>query len=158
MTEIEKLMEKFEKAFSEMKEKTNLSISLEDLDRCFAIKDSVKKEGFISERVPRQIIYVIVDYLVGWNNYLHSLIMPNPQNMMNMGESKVFTPEEKKEMTEMIKKIMGFVSRSNICGLTKDEMKEKELIEDAYNFYRNEFKEKMIQIMNKINQEWIKQQ
>lgn len=147
---IKELEEKFKKIKSELKIKS----SLEDIDRIFFVKDNVLKENFISEKLSRQICYRIVETYMGWNDYLHSLIMPNPQNILNMGESKIFNQEEKKEIIKLMKKIMEISSKNILIGLTRDQTKEAEFIDYAVNFWETEFKNKLIKIMKKINKEW----
>ena len=93
---------------------------------------------------------------MGWNEYLHSLIMPNPQNILNIGESKIFSQEEREEIIELIKKIMEINSRNNLINLTKNQEEETKLIDDSVNFWDTEFKVKLIKIMKKINEEWCK--
>jgi len=152
--ETEKLIKELEEKFNKAKKELKFNASLTALDKSFFIKDAILKDGFVSERVSRQICFRVVEVFAGWNEYLHSLIMPNPQNMLNMGESKIFSQEEKKEITELMKKIMEISSRNSLIALKQDG--EGNLIDDAFNLWENEFKIKLIGIMSKINKEWAK--
>jgi len=139
-----------------MKKELNFKTNIEDLDKIFFIKDYLLKEGYISEKVSRQVCYRIVETFMSWNEYLHSLIMPNPQNMLNLSESKVLSQEDKKEIIEIMKKGMEICSRNSVIGLEKDKNKEAVFIDDAIKTWNEEFKPKLIRIMVKINQEWKK--
>jgi len=154
--EKQKLLKELEESFKKIKSELKFSPTLEDIDKIFSIKDAVLKEGFVSERFSRQLCYRIVENYMGWNDYLHSLIMPNPQNILNMSESKIFSQEEKKDIVESMKKLMTISSKNSFIGLTKDQKAEKEFIEYAVEFWENEFKDKITKIMSKVNKEWEK--
>ena len=136
----------------ELKFKTNF----EKIDEIFFIKDMVLKEGFVSERLSRRICHRIVETFMDWNGYLHSLVMPNPQNMLNLMESKLFNQEEKKDIMELMKKIMEISSRNSVIALKKDKHGEAKFIDDAVSFWNNTFQNKLDKIMTKINLEWSK--
>lgn len=152
----ELLLKEFEENFEKLKKEFGFSTKLEDLDREFFIKDAILKDKFISQRLTRQICYRIVEAFVSWNDYLHSLIMPNPQNMLNMGESKVFDQEEKKEMMDLMKLAMEISSRNSLIGLKHDKKMESQFIDDAFEIWSKKFKPKIVKIMEKINKEWGK--
>jgi len=148
------LLKELEEKFAKMKQELGFEANLDKLDRIFFIKDHILREGFVSNYLSRQICFRIVDVYISWTNYLHSLIMPNPQNMLNMGEAKIFSQEEKMEITELIKKAMEISSRSSLIGLTKDEEDEAKFIDEAVDLWKDIFKMKLTEIMKKINGEW----
>lgn len=149
-----KLIAEFEKKFEELRKNSGFEATIEELDNSFYIRDAVSKDGFLSTRLMRQICYRIVENYMGWNDYLHSLIMPNPQNILNMSESKVFNSDEKKEMTELMKIAMELSSRNGLNGLKKDAKAEAEFVDESLLVWENRFKPKLIEIMTKINKEW----
>jgi hypothetical protein len=151
------LIKDIEKKFEQLKKELKFNATLEDLDKMFSIKDGILKDEFVSENFARQVCYRIVETYMGWNEYLHSIIMPNPQNILNMSESKIFSQEEKKEIVELMKKIMEINSQNSLMGLTKDKEAEAKFIDNALKFWEMEFKPKIVAIMQKINQEWGKQ-
>lgn len=148
------ILKELEKNYEKLKEEGKIVPTLEDLDRIFFIKDAVLKDGFVSENLGRQICYRVVETYMGWNEYLHSLIMPIPQNILNMSESKIFNQEEKKEIVELMKKIMEISSKNSVVGLTRDKEGEARFIDYAVEFWNSEFKEKLVKLMEKINKEW----
>ena len=154
--ENKKLIEELEEKFKKTSEKLKIKTSLDDLDGIFHIRDHVLKEGFVSNDLLRQVCYRIIETYMGWSEYLHSLIMPNPQNIINISESKVLSQDDKKEITELIKKVMELASRNSVIALTKDQKAEGELISDGKKLWESEFKPRLVRIMTKINGEWRK--
>jgi hypothetical protein len=140
----------------EIKKKNSMKVTLEQLDSSFFIKDSVLKDGYVSEKILRQISYRIVEVFSWWNDYLHSIIMPNPQNMLNMSESKIFDSVEKSEITNLMKKVMEISSKNNLIALDYGEEKAANFIEESYDFWKKDFKPKIVKIMKKINDAWSK--
>lgn len=152
----QKIITELEEKFKKIKEKLKFKANLDDLDKAFSVRDVVIKDGFVSEDLSKQIRYRIVEVYMGWNDYLHSLIMPNPQNMLNISESKVLSSEQKKEITELMKKIMEISSRNAIINFTRDNQIESKLIDDALGFWENDFKKNLLIVLKKINEEWAK--
>ena len=83
------LLKEFRWDFDKMKTELGFKSSFDDLNNIFFIDDFVLKTEFVSNRLSRQICSRIVETYMNWNNYLHSLIITNPQNMINVTESKI---------------------------------------------------------------------
>ncbi len=147
---LQELKEKFEEAKKEL----GFKATLEELDGIFFIKDAILSAGFVSETVSRQICGRIVETYSLWNNYLHSLLMPNPGHILNMNESKMFDEGERKQILELIHSSMAITSRNNLIGLNKDKKQESEFIDRALTFWKDEFKPEVIRITEKINKGW----
>jgi hypothetical protein len=154
--EEEKLLKELERNFEKMKSNLKMKSGFEDIDKIFYIKDEVLKDSFVSEDLARQILHKIVETYMSWNEYLHSLVMPNPQNLLNISESKIFDQEERKEILELIKKAMEISSRSSLITLTRDKEAEGKLMDHSVKYWNEEFKPKLVKIMKKINEEWNK--
>ena len=150
------LLKELEEKFKVMKRELGFKVSLEEVDSIFFIKDAVLSTGFVSEVLSRQLCSRIVDTYVNWNNYLHSLIIPNPNNMLNINESKMFNEEEKKKITKLMTEIMALVSTNTLIGLTKDKSGEARFIDDSIDFWKKTFSPELIKIIKKINDEWSK--
>jgi hypothetical protein len=144
------LEEKFEKLKKEQKIKTNL----EELDEIFFIKDSISKDGFVSDRLARQICHRIVETYMGWNEFLHGLIMPDLHNILNIGESKIFDQEEKKKIFELMKRIMERNSTNSLIMLKKNKKEEARFIDESVKYWKENFLPEIVIIMEKINKEW----
>lgn len=152
------LLKELEEKFDKIKKELQFESTLEEIDEIFFIKDHILDEKFASENLSRQICSRITDFYRAWNNYLHSLIMPNPQNILNMSEAKIFDQDEKKEITELIKKSMEISSRNTLISITKDREEEGKFIDECVNLWEDIFSLKMAEIMKKINDEWSKEE
>lgn len=148
----QQLLQELEEKFSAMKQEIGFSASFSELDDTFFISDAILRDKFVSKRLSRQVCHRIVELFSSWNEYLHSLIMPNPQNMLNMSESKLFNAQEKKEIMELMKQSMEISSRNSVLGLQKAQ--EGQFIDDALALWNHTFKDKLTQIMKKVNQGW----
>jgi hypothetical protein len=152
--EKQKLLNELEERFKRFKEELGFKCSLDDLDKIFYIRDFILERGYISTNVGSQIRRRIIDTYYSWIEHLHSLVIPNPANMLMMTESECFNEEEKKEITNLIKKTMALISRNSIIALKKDKKEEAGFIDDAFNFWNNEFRIKVLEFMERINKKW----
>ncbi len=112
------------------------------------------RQGFVSDSFSRQLCSRIVDIYMAWYNYLHRLILPSPKSMIGIVESKIFTKEEKDEMTKLISEIVTLVSKNHLINITMNKKDEAELIDDSLNFWNSTFKPKIIKIVKKVNDKW----
>ena len=150
----EEITKDFELRFNKLKQELKFKANLEEIDKVFYITDGILKDGFISKNLSRQICYRIVELYLSWNEYLHGLIMPNPQNILNLSESKILTQDEKKKIMEIIKKIMELNSRNILISLTNNKVEEGKFIDDSFNIWKNEVGPEITIIIKKINDEW----
>lgn len=150
------LLSEFKEKFEILKHELGFKSSLEELDEIFFIKNNVLKERFVSDSLSRQICSRIVELYMGWTNYLHSLVMPNPQNILNISEAKLFDQEEKKEMNQIMQKAMEMSSRSSVIGLAGDKAEEAKFIDDSVKLWESEFKPTLLKILRKVREEWEK--
>jgi len=150
------LMKELEKKFAAMQKELGFKSSFEDIDNIFFIKDSILSAGFVSDKLSRQVCSRIVDTYMSWTSYLHNLVLPNPQNMININESKMFDEREKKSIIELVTQITELTSRHTLIGITKDKKEEAKFIDNAVNFWNNTFKPKLTEVMKKVNSGWAK--
>ena len=148
------LLTNLDEKFAKLKKDFGLKVNLDEMDRSFFVRDFVLKEGYVSESFSRQLCRIMAETLMNWNEYLHSLIMPNPQNLLNMGESKIFGKDEKEEIMDLMKKIMELGSRNSLIMLGESKQEEAKFMDDAIVFWKDEFRPKIIKIVKKINKEW----
>ena len=147
---LEELEEKFEKAKSEI----GFKASFDEVERIFFINDAILKSGFVSESFSRQLCSRMVETYHSWLSYYHGLVMPNPQNIINLNESKFLDQEDKKGIMNMMSKIISLTDRNNLIGLTKDKKEEAKFIDDAVEFWNSEFEAFSIKVMQKIVDGW----
>ena len=143
------LLTNLDEKFAKLKKDFGLKVNLDEMDRSFFVRDFVLKEGYVSESFSRQLCRIMAETLMNWNEYLHSLIMPNPQNLLNMGESKIFGKDEKEEIMDLMKKIMELGSRNSLIMLGESKQEEAKFMDDAIVFWKDEFRPKIIKIVKK---------
>ena len=108
MTKGPELLKELENEFNNIKKDLKFKASFEEIDKVFYLKDQILKEGFVSPNLSRQITWRIVDTYTSWYNYLHNLIMPNPQSMVQLQESQGFNDEEKEKIMKVMPKLVLF--------------------------------------------------
>ncbi len=150
----EELLKELERDFEKMKKESGLKSNLEELDRNFGIKNQILRDGFVSENLSSQICSRVVDLFTGWGNYVHSLIMPNPQNMMNMSEAKLFDSEERKKLTELMSIAMERSSKNGLLNLKEDDEEKIKFIDESMDMWKNSFENEIIKILEKVNIAW----
>ncbi|MEK6917432.1 MAG: hypothetical protein AABW51_00620 [Nanoarchaeota archaeon] len=152
--EKEKALKDFEEGFGRLKQELKFKTNLDEIDEIFFIRDVILQDGFVSKNLFRQMAYRIAEFYLRWNDYLHGLIMPNPQNILSLSESKIFNQEEKKIITNMIKKIMELNSKNILITLTRDKAEEGKFIDYSVNMWKSELQPEIIKLIKKINKEW----
>jgi hypothetical protein len=149
------LMNEFEQEFEKIKKELGFKPTLEEMDRIFFLKDFISKEGYVSNKLSRQLCGRMVDLFGAWYNYLHTIVMPNPASMLNMTESQAFSDDEKQEMLVLMAKCMAQVSKNTMNGLTKDKKDEAEFIDSSAGFWKKELNPKLREIIKKVKANWI---
>ena len=152
--ENEKLLQELNVNFQKMKSDLGFKSSFEEIDKVFFIRDHILGEKFVSGTLSRQICSRIAALYSNWNGYLHSLLMPNPQNILNFNESKHFNHEERKEISNLISVGMELMSRNSLIGLTKNKREEGKFIDDAVKIWNKKFEKELAKIMQKVNSAW----
>ena len=148
------LLKEFEKEFEKTKKELKFKASLKGLDDIFFLKDFITKEGYVSDRLSRQVARRIVELYVSWAQYLHGIIIVNPGSLTNVVESQAFSEEEKGEMNKLFDKIMIISTEHNIVGLTKDRKREAAFFDDAVSLWK-ESSPQLTKVMKKVSQRWI---
>jgi hypothetical protein len=153
----EQLLRELHDGFAKMKSESGLKCSFKELDSVFFIEDAILQTEFVSKNaLSRQICARIVEIFMGWNHYLHNLIMPGSQDMIQMNESKMLNESDRKMAGKMIGGAMKFVSANMLNGLTKDKKAEAEFIDGALEFWDEEYKGTLTTFMQKIHSGWKK--
>ncbi len=148
------LLKEFEAEFETMRAELGFSATLDELDDVFFLRDFIMGAGFLSTKLSRMLTGRMKDTINQWNSYFHALVMPNPSNMINLTESKMFSEEEKKAMIPYMNHIIELASRNTLIGLTKNKKAEAKWFDDCLAFWNDTFKEEAIRIMKKTNSSW----
>ena len=152
--ENDKLMKELEEEFRSIKKELGFKSGLEEIDKIFFIRDLVLEKGFVSKDFSNQMRMRIFDVFVFWDNYLHNLIMPNPQNLFNMHEAKVFDESGKKDIIKMMSRVAHLVARNTFLRLSRNNKEESRLIDDSVRFWKQTYLPFYIKIVKKIEGHW----
>jgi len=150
------LIKEFQEKFKEAKKQFDLKSDFEEIDECFFITDYILSKGFVSQDILMQMCGVIVDTFYSWNNHMHNLVIPNPQNMMQMSETKMFNEVQKKEILGIIKSSMALVRTYTLLVLNRNKKAEARFIDDSVKLWKKNYAPKILPIMKKIVDEWNK--
>lgn len=153
-TRKKEILAELKEKFEAVKQELGFQASYDDLNDIFFIEDSVLSTGFVSENYSRQLCSRIVDTFMNWNNYIHSLIMPNPQNMINLNESKMFEEQDRKDMSGLMSDSMVLTSKNMLNGLTKNKVQEGKFVDEAVKLWNDTFKSGVEKIVKKANDKW----
>lgn len=154
MKDKQSLLRELEEKFQEIRKDLNLKSTFEDLDSAFFIKDAILYADFVSENFSRQICSRIMDTYIGWTNYLHNLVIPNPGNILQLTESQFFNEEDKQEILNLMTKINALISKNLLNGLTKNKFEEAKFVDASFNFWQKEFRPAMITTIERITVGW----
>jgi len=140
--------------YIEEQKKLNIKTSFESLDDNFYISDIVAKNNYISTKIIRFINSRIYETYSSWGNFCHRLLMPNPASILDVRESKSITIEDRGALQLILNKIMYFSTLTAMIELKKDPIQEAQLLDEAFEYYINELKPKILPILEKINISW----
>ena len=138
-----------------MKTELKFKTTFDELDEIFFLQDFILSQRFVNTRLSRAIGRRISDTFMNWNNYLHSLILPNPGNLLNVTESKMFTDNEKEDIIAVINQTMALASKHSLNGLRHDREGEAKFIDDSATFWKKTFLPKVLEVMEKVNSSWV---
>lgn len=150
------ILKELDEKFSKIQKELGFKVSLDELDEIFFIRDEILRDRFVSDQLSRQIAHRITNTYQNWTGYLHSIIMPNPHNLMNANEAKMFSEDERKELLQFMSKIMALISVNTLVGMNNDRVMEAKFFDDSVKFWKDEFQPVMIKYMEKVKSEWHK--
>jgi flagellar motor component MotA len=92
--------------------------------------------------------------MISWVGAFHSVLMPNPQDMVTMTEAKSFSQPEKQELFTMTAKIMKLIRSNSVAGINKDKKREAQFIEDSFKLWNSELKPLTAKFEQKLYDTW----
>ena len=110
---------------------------------------------FSINKLSRMLCSRIVNTYMSWSNYLHGLVMPNPNYMVNMAESQMFTDDDRQEIINLMNQILALVSLNSVLTLENDTRAESKFIDESVKFWKKTFQPKVMVFMKKVNKEWM---
>ena len=148
------LLEDLKRKFDALKEELKFKASYEEVNNLCFIEDYVLGARFVSEKFSRQLINRLVESIYAWVGIMHSWLMPSPQDMIFMSEANKLDEEDKKEVTEMISKIMYLVRKNKRIGFEKNRIDEGKFIDELVDFDKNYFSKFMVKFHKKFEAAW----
>lgn len=145
------LLDELEQEFEKLKQQEGFESTLDELDRVFYIRDYILALKYVSLNLERQLAWRIVETYNNWLNYLHSIIMPPPHNMVANAESQQISEEEKQNIMQLMNKVLAHTSTSPINTLKKES--QGKFIDNSLKLW-NEVQPELLNIMQKINKYW----
>jgi|TARA_Y100000310_G_C20659652_1_gene803996 hypothetical protein len=154
MIEKEKLLNELKNSFNKLKDEFGFNSEYNDVEESGDIEDLVLSEGFVSTKLLRKLTNRISEKFYSWIGVLHSLVMPPPSDMISTSEHKKLNDEEKKELFEIIKKIMYFVRKSKRIAFEMNNVEEAKFLDELVNYDKNMFSPKMAKYHKKLEDAW----
>ncbi len=152
-----KLLGELKDKFEEVKKEYGFVSSLEDIEKFCYLGDGVLSDGYVSENhFIEYLIYRILEPFNSWAGNFHSWIMPSPQDLGYMTESKQLSEEEKKEISALLSKIYYFIRRARRVVYDPDKKEIGKFIDDAVDFFNNTLTPAMIKYTKKFEEFWGK--
>ena len=148
------LLVEAEREYNALARKHKIKTSFDTLDDLYFVKDVILKERYISTQLLRFICKRIVDFYMSWAGYLHSLLLPNPNSMINVTEHNMFDEEEKDKITELMNTILAFTSENNHLLLIKDSKADAAFIDESVVFWKKTAFPELKKLMKEIHNQW----
>jgi hypothetical protein len=149
-----KILNELKEKFGELKKELKFKASYEQINSMSYIEDLVLSEGYVSNQFSRQLINRMVETFYSWAGNLHAWICPNPMDLIFLNENKQLNPEEKKEITDMIEKIMHLVRKNKRIAFEGKRKEEGEFIDELVEFDKKYFNKFMLKYHKKFEELW----
>jgi hypothetical protein len=140
--------------FVEFKKKTDFQVTYEQLNDCFGLEGHFIEDGYVDFNFERQLTRKVLDSVFGWVSSFHSIIMPNPQDLINMTEAKNFTQEDKQRLFTIMAKIIKIGREITLGNLNYDLNALAKFLDNIYEFWMNELKPTAIWFEEKCRDAW----
>ena len=147
---------KLENKFSLLKKEVGFKTTFDKLDDIFLLKDAVLDEDYIPSDLFSLLSRRIVDFYSNILNQLHNIVMPNPNSMISITQNSMFTEDEREEMIQLMNSILALTSKNPVITITQNVKDKAKFIDDSFNLWDKNLKEKIEKISKKIHKEWVK--
>lgn len=152
----EEILSELRRQFDAEKKRLGFKATYEEIEALYFIEDMALTKGFISNRLSRQMLTTwILEGLSSWISDLYSWVYPQPMDIIHMHESKKLSQEEKKEILEMIDRIMYLIRKNKrIAFEGLDKKEEADFVDGLVSFSKNKFKPFMLRYHKKFEKVW----
>ncbi len=146
---LKELRDKFEKT----KKKFGFKATFEEINSISFLEDLVLANGFVSEQFSRQMINRIVEVYSSWLSEFYSWLYPQPTDSIHLHESKKLTQEERKEILNLIERIMYLIRKNKRIAF--DNLNEKgRFVDELVEFDKKYFNPFLLKFSKKFEDFW----
>ncbi len=151
----QEILEELKKQFELTKKKLNFKASYDEINNMSYIEDMALSQGFVSNQFPRQMINRIVETFYGWVGEIYSWIYTPQMDLIHGHEGKRLSEQEKKELLNMIDRIMYLVRKNKrIAFQGLIEKQEGEFVDELVEFDKKYFNPFMLKYHKKFENIW----
>lgn len=123
-------LEEARRAVSEAYDAFGLDCGLERFENAFFLIDSINYAGYVSTRPLSQIGKIVYDASIGWYDFFHGLLVPNPQSMLMMRESAALEDALKERIGAQMDVLARAFRKAQHANLTQHDEKLIEAIRE----------------------------
>ena len=158
MNERDKLLSELESEFEKVKKEYGINSSFDEIDEAFKIKNTILGKGYVPLELHKIICTLIASDYRDWHTYFNNLLIPNQGYYASQVESRLFSSEKDKErLWSLVKKSMEISSLSAVVNLKGDDREVAKFIDSTTQYWTNEFKPILVEIMTRINEAWSRE-
>ncbi|MCK5150110.1 hypothetical protein KAJ87_04255 [Candidatus Pacearchaeota archaeon] len=153
--EKQEILKELKKQFDLTKKRLGFKSLYEEINEMSYIEDMALSQRFVSNQFSRQIINRMVEGPHGWLGELYSWVYPGQMDIIHMHETKKLSKEEKKEILDMIDRIMYLVRKNKriaFDGLKPEE--EGPFVDELIEFDKRYFNPFMLKYHKKFEKVW----
>lgn len=152
----QEILSEVRQKYADLKKEFKLNVKYEKLNDLFRIEDAFLSIGFVSEDFLRQLIKIMVDSIYSWTGVLHAWLMPPPYDMIFSNEKKEIGDEDRKEIMQILSKIMFFLRKSKRIELELNKNLQVKLVDELISFDEKLFKPFLIKYNKRLEDYWSK--
>jgi hypothetical protein len=131
--------------------------NLEALDREIEIVDLLSERREMPQDMISTIRRRFTEAIYSWINFVHSLIIPNPQSIISNKDAEAFSDKEKEDIYKIMAVLAGMTRESTSFEAKKGKAKEEaKFISDNFPKYL-EIKKDLAKLNEKIAAYWQKE-
>lgn len=151
----QEILEELKRQFNLTKESLGFKSTFEEINKMSYIEDMALSQGFVSNQFSRQMINRMIETFYSWISEIYSWVYPGPMDIVHINENKKLSPEDKKEILNMIDRIMYLVRKNKRIafeGLNNKE--ESDFIDELVEFDKRYFNPFMLKFHSKLEKVW----
>jgi len=131
--------------------------TIEILDRELEIVDMLSERKELPQNILVALRRRFTEIMYSWINFLHSLIMPNPQSIISNKDAEAFSEKEKENIYKLMAELAKMTRESTSFEAKKGQPKEEaKFIRDNFSRFI-EIKKELAELNKKVVEHWEKE-